>query len=97
MEISHPLVSFVCGSGLKQYMSGNAIGEPQHQIAAAKDSANGVRHSRVSAVIAKHESRGPHPSSQQSGQVEDMASLTNCGASPRKGMGMLYIVGYGIN
>ena len=46
-------------------MSGNAMGEPQHQIAAAKDSANGVRYSRVSAVSAKHESRRPHPSSQQ--------------------------------
>jgi len=61
------------------------MGEPQHQMAAANDSANGDRHSSASAVAPKHESRGPQPSSQHSGHVEDMASWTNCGASAPPG------------
>ena len=43
------------------------MGDPQHQMAAAIDSAKGVKHSSASAVAEKTESRGPQPCVQKSG------------------------------
>lgn len=69
IETAHPLDSCVCGSGGKQYIKGKAMGDPQHQMAAAMDSANGEKHSSASAVAEKTESRGPQPCVQKSGHA----------------------------
>jgi hypothetical protein len=51
------------------------MGEPQHQMAAASDSAMGEKHSRASAVAEKMESSGPQPWAQNSMGVGWMGAL----------------------